>query len=336
MDREASFAPAFPRFPLATLPTPLDRAEGFERALRERGMASVPRIYLKRDDLLSLAMGGNKVRNLEFSIGQAIAEGATDVVTAGRAQSNHCRLTAAACAKAGMRAHLVMLGDEPATLEGNLLLDRLFGARTYFAGHDRAARERVVRDVAAAIERDDGRPFVIPVGGADARGAVGHALNALEIAAQCGAMGERPEAIVLATTTGGTQAGLLAGFAKLGAALKVIGFAVTEADLQTVVQRIACEAAELIGAPPSALGEVIVDRSQVGAGYGIPSKAGAAAIELMARSEGIVLDPVYTGKALAGLIECVRAGMFGTDASVVFLHTGGTPALFADLGPPQQ
>jgi 1-aminocyclopropane-1-carboxylate deaminase/D-cysteine desulfhydrase-like pyridoxal-dependent ACC family enzyme len=333
MDRGASIAGAYPRFPLTTLPTPLERAHGFERALGEAGAAQVPRIHIKRDDLLSLAMGGNKIRNLEFSIGQALEEGATDVVTAGRSQSNHCRLTAAGCVKAGLRPHLVMMGREPAVTEANLLLDGLFGARVYYTNSDdRADRQRMVDEVAGSIREAGGRSLVIPVGGADARGAVGHALNALEIAAQCEVLGEQPDAIVLATATGGTQAGLLAGIAAEGRRARVIGYHVSDTNVRPAVEQLSRDVATMIGAPVSSLGEVTIDGSQRGAGYGVPSSAGVAAIELLARSEGVVLDPVYTGKAFAGLIAAIRAGHFAPSESVVFLHTGGTPTMFADLG----
>ncbi len=330
---ETNFIPALPRFRLTALPTPLDRAVRLEARLRSEG-GRPPRIYIKRDDLLSLAMGGNKIRNLEFSIGAAIEAGATDVVTLGRAQSNHCRLTAAACAKAGLRAHLVMSGARPRVSTGNLLLSELLGAQIHFTGaDDRVHRDAMARAVAEVITRDGGRPHVVPVGGSDARGAIGHALAALEIARQLGETDEHLDAIALATATGGTQAGLIAGLRQLGLDAAVHGFSVHRRADEAAgeVHRLAEEVARLMGAGGIDRASVRIDDSQLGAGYGVPSAAGQAAIDLLARTEGLLADPVYTGKALAGLLAMIRAGRFEEDAAVVFIHTGGTPALFADL-----
>jgi len=330
---ETNFAPALPRFRLTALPTPLDRAVRLEARLRSEG-ARPPRIYIKRDDLLSLAMGGNKIRNLEFSIGAAIEAGATDVVTLGRAQSNHCRLTAAACAKAGLRAHLVLSGARPRVSTGNLLLSELLGAQIHFTGaDDRVHRDAMARAIAEVITRDGGRPHVVPVGGSDARGAIGNALAALEIARQLGEIDERLDAIALATATGGTQAGLIAGLRRLGLDAAVHGFSVHKRADEAIgeVHRLAEEVARLMGAGGIDRASVQIDDSQLGAGYGVPTSAGQAAIDLLARTEGLLADPVYTGKALAGLLAMIRAGRFEEDAAVAFIHTGGTPALFADL-----
>lgn len=332
-----SIASRYPRFPLATFPSPLERAPRLEAALRAEGAAAVPRIYLKRDDLLSLAFGGNKVRNLEFSIGQALADGVTDIATSGRQQSNHCRLTAAACVRAGLRAHLFFSGDRPAKLSGNLLLDALLGARLYFCGSDdRAVRERWTRTFADAIGLFRRRVCVLPVGGSDARGAVGHALAAIELSEQVAAAGMRIDAIALATATGGTQGGMLAGLRAGGAEVPVYGFAVakTAGDLGREVGRLAANVAEAIGVDAPAAGCVLIDGATIGDGYGVPSPAGQAAAALLARTEGILADPVYTAKALAGLLAAVRQGRFRTRDTVVFIHTGGVPALFADEAPP--
>ena len=328
-----NFVPPHPRFHLATLPTPLERAPRLEAALRDEGCERVPRIYLKRDDLLSLGMGGNKIRNLEFSIGQALAEGATDVVTSGREQSNHCRLTAAACARAGLRVHLVFSGYPAPRPSGNLLLDGLLGAKLYYACSDeRERREAWVSMLTGGFEALGRRAFVIPVGGSDARGALGHALAALELKRQCDAIGEHLDAIVLATATGGTQAGMLAGLSKLGAPVRVYGFAVAKsaAELSATVLGIANDVAREIETGAVGADAVRIDGSMLGDGYGAPSAAGDAASLLLARSEGVFTDPVYTGKGLAGLLSLVRAGAFAADACVVFIHTGGAPAIFAD------
>ena len=327
-----NFVPPHPRFSLATFPSPLERAARLEAALRAEGCGSVPRIYLKRDDLLSLGMGGNKIRNLEFSIGQALAEGATDVVTAGRPQSNHCRLTAAACARAGLRAHIVLTGAPPPLMTGNLLLGEMLGAKIYWTGSDaREFRDAWVRMIVGGMVSLGRKCFSIPVGGSNARGALGHALAALELTRQCEEIGDMPAAVVLATATGGTQAGMLAGFRKLGSPIAIHGFAVAKSaeELRETVSRIADEVAREIDAP-SPRDSVDIDDAMLGAGYGIPSAAGDAAVLMLARIEGVFADPVYTGKAFAGLLARIRAERFAATDSVVFLHTGGAPALFAD------
>jgi D-cysteine desulfhydrase family pyridoxal phosphate-dependent enzyme len=330
---ETDFLPPFPRFTLTALPSPLERASRLEEALRSEG-ARPPRMYIKRDDLLTLAMGGNKVRNLEFSIGAALDTGATDVITAGRAQSNHCRLTAAACARAQLRAHLVMSGSRPPRSQGNLLLSELFGARVQFTDtSDRGARDEAVRRVADEITKAGGQPYTLPVGGSDARGAVGHALAALEIAQQCEALGERIDRIVLATATGGTQAGMLSGLHKLGMHARVTGFTVRGSAVETagIVRTLAEEVAAAIGAGSIDPALVDVDDSELGGGYGVPSIEGDAAIAMLAQTQGLLADPVYTAKALAGLLSMIRRGSLPEDSTVVFVHTGGAPALFADL-----
>jgi L-cysteate sulfo-lyase len=329
-----TFEAPFPRFPLTALPSPLERAERLESALRAEAGAPVPRLYLKRDDLLSLALGGNKIRNLEFLIGQALEEGATDVVTAGRLQSNHCRLTAAACARAGLRAHVIFTGDRPSRRSGNFLLDDLFGAKAYFTGSDdRASRQPWIDLLMGSAAEFGRRPYLIPVGGSDVRGAVGHALAAQELVQQFDALGEPLTAIVLATATGGTQAGMLAGLRRLGFDTPVHGFAVAKSadELSPEVLAMAVGVSEALGAPPPKHAEVLLDDSCLGAGYGLPSPAGQAAIELLAGTEGVLADPVYTAKGLAGLLGMVRKSAFSARDSVAFIHTGGAPALFADL-----
>jgi 1-aminocyclopropane-1-carboxylate deaminase/D-cysteine desulfhydrase-like pyridoxal-dependent ACC family enzyme len=301
------------------------------------GCSRVPRIYIKRDDLLSLGLGGNKIRNLEFLIAHAVEGGATDVVTAGRLQSNHCRLTSAACARAGLGAHLVFLGAPPAVSSGNFLLDRIFGANVYFTcSDDRASRAAWIDMLMSALSDLGRRPYFIPVGGSDARGAVGHALAAQELAQQLSAAGELQHTIVLATATGGTQAGMLAGLRKLELDVPVYGFAVAKSadELAMDVLRIANEVCRAIGARLIDGTKVVVDGAFLGDGYGIPSPPGHSAIDLLARTEGVLADPVYTGKGVAGLLGLVRAGAFLLDECVVYVHTGGGPALFAASGAP--
>jgi L-cysteate sulfo-lyase len=326
------FIPDVPRFRLAAFPTPIDRLARLEDALRREGVSSVPRIYLKRDDLLSLALGGNKIRNLEFLIGEALADGATDVITAGRQQSNHCRLTAAACALAGLRCHVVLNGKAPERETGNLLLTRMLGARIYFTqSDDRADRESWVRMVEMTPRMFGARSYVIPVGGSDARGALGHVLLGREVLEQTEALGEKPTTIMLASATGGTQAGLVAGIRKLESQVRVLGYTVANPadELAPKIVDVANQLAASLGTGAFGRDDVDLDDAQLGGGYGVHTEAGAAAIDILARTEGIVIDPVYTGKAFAGLLDAVRSRRYASEESVVFIHTGGTPALFA-------
>lgn len=320
------------RVSLTALPSPLQRAARLEDALRDDGCRP-PRIYIKRDDLLSLAFGGNKIRNLEFALGAALAAGATDVITGGRVQSNHCRLTAAACARLGLRAHLVLSGSEPGVATGNLLLCRLFGAAiTYTGSDDRSVREAAMRDIDAAVVRHGRRAHVIPIGGSDAAGAYGHLLAAQEVLTQAEALGDSVSTVVLATATGGTQAGMLAGLRQAGSRARIGAFAVAKSadELRPGVLRIANELASSEGIAPFVEEDVHIDDGMLGAGYGIPTAAGDAAVALLGATEGIVADPVYTGKALAGLLDAIRRGAYAEGDAIVWIHTGGAPALFAD------
>jgi 1-aminocyclopropane-1-carboxylate deaminase/D-cysteine desulfhydrase-like pyridoxal-dependent ACC family enzyme len=327
---QTNFTASLPRFRLTDLPTPIDRATRLEDALREQG-ARPPRIFVKRDDLLGLAFGGNKIRNLEFSIGAALSTGATDVVTVGRAQSNHCRLTAAACARAGLRAHAVMSGPRPAAATGNLLLTELLGANVHFTGSDdRAARESLSQRIVNEIDDSGGRAHFVPVGGSDPAGAAGHALAAAEIVQQMRDAAEPLDAIVLATATGGTQAGILAGLRRIGTDVRVLAFTVNKpaSEARQDVAALANEVATLIGGSAVDAPAVHVDGSQLGGGYGEPTAAGRDAIRLLARTEGMLLDPTYTAKAFAGLTALAHSGTWTEDQGVVFIHTGGAPVLF--------
>jgi len=293
-----------------------------------------PQILVKRDDATGLAFGGNKTRKLEFLIGQAQGAGADTLVTAGGVQSNHCRQTAAAAARHGLACALVLqrrvAWNHPGYEQGgNVLLDRLAGAEVLLV--ERAA------DLAAELERTaerlrgrGRRPFVIPVGGSTPVGALGYVSAGLELMAQAEASARPIDAIVHASGSGGTQAGLLVALEALGAEAPVVGISVSEARaaLEATIADLARRTAALLGsaAPPDARVEAL-DR-YVGADYGQPTAGMREAVRLCAALEGLFLDPVYTGKAMAGLIDLIRAGRFGRGQTVVFLHTGGTPALF--------
>lgn len=318
----------FPRRRLTALPTPL---LPLTRLGRELGLE----LWCKRDDLISFGLGGNKVRGLEFLIADALRQGAEVIVTGAGPQSNHVRATAAAAAHASLGCHAVFWGQPPDRVDGNYRLTRMLGAEPVFTGDpERASVDDGIATVCARLRGQGRRPYAIPRGGACALGALGHALAARELAVQCQALGLAPEAIVLATGSGGTQAGWLLGSHWLGADWRVAGYTVSrEADAaQEQVVRLATEAAELLGSGwrcPSA--GTLVHGGFIGAGYGLPSPEAAAAIRRVARAEGLLLDPVYTGKAMAGFLEHRRRGL-APWRSAVFLHTGGEPAFFAGDG----
>jgi 1-aminocyclopropane-1-carboxylate deaminase/D-cysteine desulfhydrase-like pyridoxal-dependent ACC family enzyme len=314
---------ALPRFRLFDGPSPLHRLPRFSAVLG--GGADV---WIKREDLLPLAFGGNKLRNLEFLVGAALADGADVLVTSGRRWSNHCRLTAAAGAAAGLPVHLVLTGPPISPPGANERLDRLLGAVVHVAAtDDRADREALVNEVLAMLQAEGRRPYVVPVGGSGAIGAAGQVLGGLELVAQARALGMEPRAVVLPSATGGTQAGILVGLRLGGLASRVIGVAVASppAELVPVVAQL-LEALRPLAGLGVDVAEIDLDGSFVGPAYGVPTPAAAEAAELLARTEGILVDPIYTAKALAGLVVGVRSGRLS--GSIVFWHAGGTPGLF--------
>ncbi|MDW8060461.1 MAG: D-cysteine desulfhydrase family protein [Thermomicrobium sp.] len=319
---------ALPRFPLALLPTPLEEARRLSAALGD-----TVRVLVKRDDLTGLALGGNKTRKLEYLLGDALAQRATVVLTEGPVQSNHCRQTAAAAARAGLRCVLVLSSAEPdPAVQGNLLLDHLFGATVYVVP-DRLARRTMLQGLVTEYEQRGERPYLIPTGGSTPVGAVGYVRAALELATQLVEHGVAASRVYLATSTsGGTHAGLALGAKHLGAPFRVIGVAVEDdaPAIRSRVAQLANETAALLELGTRLVpDEVEVDDRWVGPGYGVPSPETLEAIVLAARTEGLVLDPVYTGKAMAALIGQARSGEIAGGETVVFLHSGGAPALFA-------
>jgi 1-aminocyclopropane-1-carboxylate deaminase/D-cysteine desulfhydrase-like pyridoxal-dependent ACC family enzyme len=309
-----------PRFPLIDGSSPVHRLPRFSGALGGRA-----EVWIKREDLLPLAFGGNKLRNLEFLVGAALAERADTVITSGRRWSNHARLTAAAGARAGLVVHLVLSGPQRDPPGPAIRLARAFGATVHgLATTDREEREATVAEIAATVAAEGGRPYVIGVGGSGAVGAYGQLLAADELTAQAKAAGVGFDRVVLPTATGGTQAGLLAGLPP--------GTAVTG----IVVARSADELRPVIAATAAALGREIdpagidLDANFIGDGYGRRTEAADEAADLLARTEAILVDPIYTAKALAGLVAGIRSG--GWDGEmVVFWHSGGLPGLFEPL-----
>jgi D-cysteine desulfhydrase family pyridoxal phosphate-dependent enzyme len=315
-----------PRYPLAALPTPLQRALRLEAAL---GMCS-PRIYLKRDDLTGLAFGGNKARKLEYLLADALAAGATALVTEGAAQSNHARMTAAAAAIAGLRCVLVLDSRQGAEMAGNLFLDRLLGADVRIVA-DKPARTAMMEQVAEELRAAGQRPYCIPTGGSVPLGAAAYVAMVGELLAQLMAAQEAPSRLYVATGSQGTQAGLAVGAHAFSAPFRVYGVAVELPRKKLVADCVALAnaTAELIdGRARLTESDITIDAGFVGAAYGVPTAEGLEAIRLLARTEGIFLDPVYSGKAMAALVAHVRAGEFGANDAVVFLHTGGGPSLF--------
>jgi 1-aminocyclopropane-1-carboxylate deaminase/D-cysteine desulfhydrase-like pyridoxal-dependent ACC family enzyme len=323
-----------PRAALAAVPTPLQDAPRLRDALG--GARRCPRIFVKRDDLTGLAGGGNKARKLDYLVGDAQAAGATTLITTGAVQSNHARMTAGAARLAGMEAELVLTAHADLADEGNLLLDRLFGARVHFVpAVDPALAvgldEETVQQVAAAVRDRGGTPYVIPVGGSSAVGALGYVAGTLELCTQLDALGVAPTRLYFASGSRGTQAGLTLGAHLCGASYQLHGIAVSGGEPEKFqrARRVAGEAAALLGADGSVLDRPFVtDQGFIGEGYGLPSAAGLEAMLLAARTEALVLDGTYTAKAMAALIRHVRDGAIDPETSVVFLHTGGSPAVF--------
>lgn len=312
---------ALPRVRLATLPTPLQHAPRLSEAL---GVA----VLVKRDDLTGLGLGGNKVRILEPLLGAALAMGADTVLTAGGAQSNHAALTALAAARLGLEAHLVRYGPErPVAHEGNAALSTLAGARITWTGDpDRGSVDPALERLAGEL-RDRGRvPYVVPRGGATALGASAYVRASFELATQLDDLGVSPTRVVVATGSCGTQAGLVAGARLVGARHRIVGVTVSRPREECLarVAAIAADCAQLLEVDPPEREPEILD-GYIGPGYGRPSEAGRAAATLAARTEGLVLDPVFTAKALAALAE--SAGEDG--GPVVFWHTGGGPTAVA-------
>ena len=314
------------RFPLAHLPTPLEPMERLGAAL------GGPEIWIKRDDQTGLATGGNKTRKLELLIAEALAQGAEVVLTVGAVQSNHCRQTAAAAARAGLPCVLVLRGQAPPreAWTGNLLLDDLLGARIWWAGDQDPL---AALEAAAQAERDAGRkPYVIPYGGSNATGAAAYALAFEEVWAQMQDRGLHFDRVVFASSSGGTQAGLVVGAKFCGYQGQVLGISVdkTGGHLRERIAALLSPTAAYLGWDLDlAPGDVQVNDDFLGGGYAVLTAAEREAVRLAARREGLLLDPVYTGKAMAGLLGLIRRGEIGPDEKVLFWHTGGVPALFA-------
>ncbi|HKK02009.1 MAG TPA: D-cysteine desulfhydrase family protein [Desulfuromonadales bacterium] len=315
-----------PKTSLGFFPTPLVELPRLSARL------GGPRLLIKRDDQSGLALGGNKTRKLEYLVGAALGEGCDTLVTGGAAQSNHCRQTAAAASACGLACHLVLGGEAPEEPEGNLLLDELFGAVIHWAGPHR--KGETIPEIIEELRRTGRRPYLIPYGGSSPVGALGFVAAVAELKTQLAPFGEISH-IVFPSSSGGTQAGLMVGARRHGLNARLVGIGIDkgeagEGPFDEHVLELAGATARLLGmADDFERSEVIVEAGYVGDGYGVVGELERRTIRLVAETEGILLDPVYTGRAMGGLIDMVARGMFDPEQTVLFWHTGGAPALFA-------
>lgn len=325
----------FPRRRYTPWPTPIEKLAHLSREL------GGPEIYLKRDDLLGLAGGGSKTRKLEFLMADALARGADTIITVGAVQSNHCRLTLAAAIKEGLKCRLLLEERVPGSYRpeasGNNFLYRLLGAeqiRVVAAGGLNAALPEMVSEAASPAHKsqEGRRTYVIPVGGSTPLGALGYVACAQELLSQCFDLGLQFDHLVCTSGSAGTHAGLLVGLLGNSSRLPITGINVSRprAEQEAIVHTLAEQTAELAGLRGAVPREAVLCLDEwLGPGYSLPTAAMIEAVKLLARLEGILLDPVYTGKAMAGLLELVKRGQFAKGEKVLFLHTGGSPALYA-------
>jgi D-cysteine desulfhydrase len=310
------------RLNLAHLPTPIETLPRLSDAL------GGPRLLVKRDDLTGLAFGGNKTRKLEFLVAEARDQGAKTLISGGALQSNHCRQTAAAAARFGFKCVLVLTGEKPKQPSANLLLDELFGAEIVHVA-DRKDRDRILQQTFDRAAEEGLEPYLVPYGGSNATGALSYAFAVKELVEQnCHA-----DWIVFATSSGGTHAGLLLGQHVFGYEGKVLGISIDEPEewLKEHVSELASLASEKLGRRMEFTHDkILANANYCSPGYGVLTEQEQEAIRLFATCEGLLLDPVYTGRAGAGMVDLIRKGFFKKDETVLFLHTGGQPALFAD------
>lgn len=322
-----------PRIRFANLPTPMEEMPHLSNFL------GGPRIFIKRDDQIGLGIGGNKVRKLEFIVADAKRKNAHTVVTFGGVQSNHVRQTIAAARKVGMKAEVILFGEEPEGYDGNLLLDKIMGAEIHFLPIEETAgmmdietATDLMKEAASQMvgKEEDGY-YIIPIGGHCPLGCIGYVNAVPEIIKQAQELGVNFDSLVHASGSGATQAGLVLGLKVLGKNVKVIGIDVGNLwkSFSTSIANMAMQGAKVLGVDLSfETGEIILYSEYTGEGYAIPTPEEIEAIKLVARTEGIILDPVYTGKAMAGLIDLARKGEFSKGETILFIHTGGSPGLY--------
>ncbi|MDY0124718.1 MAG: D-cysteine desulfhydrase family protein [Anaerolineaceae bacterium] len=309
------------RLTLAHLPTPIEALPHLS------GYLNGPQLFIKRDDLTGLGMGGNKTRKLEYLAADALAKGAKTLISTGAVQSNHCRQVAATAAKLGLGCQLILAGAEPAEAQGNLLLDNLFGAQLFYTTKANRDQELQMRFVQA--KQDGLKPYLIPYGGSNPIGALGY-LNAMH---ELSEQNLQPDWIVFASSSGGTQAGLILGAHITGFKGKILGISIEHdrAHFSAQISDLVNQTAESLGYDWSVTPqEVLINDAYCQAGYGVLTSAEIEAVRMFASKQGILLDPVYTGRAAAGLIDLIRNNFFKPEENILFWHTGGTPALFAE------
>jgi D-cysteine desulfhydrase family pyridoxal phosphate-dependent enzyme len=310
------------RLNFAHLPTSIEELPRLTEAL------GGPRILVKRDDQTGLAFGGNKTRKLEFLVAEAREQGAKMLISAGAIQSNHCRQTVAAAARFGFDCTLVLTGEKPKQPSANFLLDQLFGAKIITVD-DRKDRDRILQETYDQAVAEGRKPYLVPYGGSSSIGALGYAFAMDEFMRQ----NVKADWIVFGTSSGGTHAGLVLGQRIFGYTGKVLGISIDEpeAQLKAHVSALASQASEKFGERINFTpDDVLANENYCQAGYGVFGAGEREAINLFASNEGLLLDPVYTGRAAAGMIDLIRRGFFRNDETVLFWHTGGQPALFAD------
>ncbi|WP_300474271.1 D-cysteine desulfhydrase family protein [uncultured Psychrobacter sp.] len=316
-----------PKASLGYFPTPLIELTRLSKTL------GGPKIYMKRDDNTGLALGGNKTRKLEYIMGDALAKGADTVITAGAIQSNHCRQTAGAAASLGLECHLVLGGEEPEQPQGNLLLDKVYGCHIHWAGENRKGED--IPALVAQLKAEGKKPYVIPYGGSNELGAVAFIEAYKELNAQREALKVDFSHIIFASSSGATHAGLILGNKILQTHSQIVGINIDKGEMDKVpfdehIVSLANSTAQLIAADYQfTADDLILNSDYVGDGYGVIGELEKEAIALTAQNEGILLDPVYTGRAMGGLLDMIRTRQLKPTDSVLFWHTGGAPALFA-------
>ena len=317
-----------PRLELAKLPTPLDRVENLGKSLGDLDL------WFKRDDLTGFGLGGNKVRSLEYLAADAMKVNSNILITGGSPGSNHVRTTMAVAAHLGLKGVAVLSGTRPSKTNGNLLLNQLLDAKLVFTGNpDRSYIDNYIEDEAERLRGKGESPYMIRRGGVSSLGCIGYVSAAVEICSQLQSLNLNPDILLCATGCGVTQAGLLVGFKLMGLKCRLYGITVSRSRDECIayIKQLINETEDVLGLDSRVKNdEIFVFDEYIGEGYSVPTSEGIGAIRLVAQTEGIFLDPIYTGKAMAGLTDLVKKDLIGSDKTVIFLHTGGSPSIFSN------
>ena len=317
-----------PRLELAKLPTPLDRVENLGKSLGDLDL------WFKRDDLTGFGLGGNKVRSLEYLAADAMKVNSNILITGGSSGSNHVRTTMAVAAHLGLKGVAVLSGTRPSKANGNLLLNQLLDAKLVFTGNpDRSYIDNYIKDEAERLRGKGESPYMIRRGGVSSLGCIGYVSAAVEICSQLQSLNLNPDILLCATGCGVTQAGLLVGFKLMGLNCRLYGITVSRSRDECIayIKQLINETEDVLGLDSRVKNdEIFVFDEYIGEGYSVPTSEGIDAIRLVAQTEGIFLDPIYTGKAMAGLTDLVKKDLIGSDKTVIFLHTGGSPSIFSN------